>query len=210
VDVDAIQGAAYLSYATRQMFAEALAAYASHSVDLSRPGILDTVHSSTDAMAVALSARGGYLADFGTVRAGPIAGITYVRSRVDGYTETGDDLLTFKVGEQTLDSLTFNMGLRFLAPFRASGSVIVPYLNVLLEHQFGDQTHTLTASLTQASSLPILTPITDFDTRTYGRVEGGVTFELGPQLSATINAASTFARDDARDYYINAGLNYRF
>jgi uncharacterized protein YhjY with autotransporter beta-barrel domain/phospholipase/lecithinase/hemolysin len=212
IDVDATQGAAYLSYATRNVFAEALAGYAAQDVDLSRPGVLpgDRVRSSTDATAVAAAARGGYLFDFGRVRAGPIAGVTYIHSRVDGYTEGGDQLLTYSVSDQTLDSVTGNLGLRLLAPFQAGGRVVVPYLNVLLEHQFGDHERTLTASLTQAPLLPILTSISDFDPRTYGRVEGGVTFELAPALSATVNAATTFDRDSARDFYVNAGFNYHF
>ncbi|HEY1245468.1 MAG TPA: autotransporter domain-containing protein [Hyphomicrobiaceae bacterium] len=210
IDVNAVQGAAYLSYATRNAFAEALAAYGSHDVDLSRPGILDPVRSSTDATSVAAAVRGGYLFDVGALRAGPIAGLTYLHTRLDGYEESGDPLLTFKVSSQTLDSVAFNLGLRFLAPFQAGGSTVVPYLNVMLEQQFGDPTRTLTASLSQAPLLPILTPIANFEDSTYGKVEGGVTFQLGPALSATVNAATTFARSDERDFYVNAGLNYRF
>jgi outer membrane lipase/esterase len=212
VDVDAVQAAAYISYATRNAFADALIAYGSHDLDLSRPGVIpgDFVRSSTDASALALAARTGYLFDFGQLRAGPIAGITYVHTRIGGYTERGDPLLTFKVEEQTVDSLTGNVGLRFLAPFRAGGGVVIPYLNVTLEHQFGDDSHTLTTSLTQAPLLPILSPVAAFDTRTYGLVEGGITFQLGADLSATIAGASTFARDEGEDYRISAGLNVRF
>jgi uncharacterized protein YhjY with autotransporter beta-barrel domain/phospholipase/lecithinase/hemolysin len=210
IDVNATQGAAYLSYATRHAYAEALAAYASHDVDLNRPGILDPVHSSTDATSIAAAVRGGYLFDVGALRAGPIAGLTYLHTRIDGYEESGDPLLTFKVSSQTLDSVAFNLGLRFLAPFQAGGSTVVPYLNVMLEQQFGDPTRTLTASLSQAPLLPILTPIANFEDSTYGKVEGGVTFQLGPAVSATVNAATTFARSDERDFYVNAGLNYRF
>ena len=65
VDLDAIQGAAYLSYATRQLFADALVAYGSHDLGLTRPGVIpgDTIRSSTDAGAFALAARAGYLFD---------------------------------------------------------------------------------------------------------------------------------------------------
>jgi outer membrane lipase/esterase len=212
-DLDAVQGAAYLSYATRQFFAEALAAYGSHDIGLNRPGVIpgDTIRSSTDASSFALAARTGYLFDFGRLRAGPVAGLTYIHSRVGGYTEQGDDLLTFNVSSQTFDSLAANMGIRFLAPFRTSGgNIVIPHLNVLLEHQFGDHTRTLTTSLAQAPLLPIPTTLPNFEDRTYGRIEGGVTFQLGPDLSATVTAGSTFARDDGQDYRVSAGLNYRF
>jgi outer membrane autotransporter protein len=211
VNLDAIQAAAYLSYATRNAFADALIAYGSHDIDLNRAGVIDTIHSSTDAGALALAARAGYLFDLGSLRAGPVAGLTYIHSRVGGYTETGDDLLTFQVSSQTLDSVTGNMGLRFLAPFKAGGgSLVIPHLDVLLEHQFGDHTQTLTTTLVQAPLLPIPTTLPTFNDRTYGRIEGGVTFQLGPDLSASVNAGTTFARDDGQDYRVSAGLNYRF
>ena len=211
VDLDSLQAAAYLSYATKQVFAEVLAAYASHEVDLARPGVIDTIRSNTDASAFALAARGGYLIDFGGLRAGPIAGLTYVHARVGGYTEKGDDLLTFNVEAQTVDSLTGNAGIRFLAPFRSGGGFVVPYLNIMLEHQFGDGARTLTVDQVQTNLyLPIMNSVSNFDTRTYGRIEGGISFELGPQLGAVINAASTFARDEGQDFRVSAGLTYRF
>jgi outer membrane autotransporter protein len=210
-DVSGIQGAVYLSYATRQWFLDLLAAYGSHDLDLARPGITDPVLGSTSASAFALAARAGYLFEFGGVRAGPIAGLTYLHSRIDGYTETGDKNLTLTVSALTLDSFTGSVGIRFLAPFRAGGKLFVPYLNVTLEHRFGDLDQVLTASLTAAPALPpILSPFAAFDARDFGKIEGGLTLELGPELSASISGASTFGRDESHDYRISAGLNYRF
>jgi outer membrane lipase/esterase len=210
IDVDTVQAAAYISYATRQLFAEALVAYGHHDLDLVRPGVLDPVRSSTDASSFAAAARGAYLFDFGGLRAGPIAGLTYIHSRVDGYTEKGDELLTFNVSAQTIDSLVGNMGVQFRTQFLAGGNLVSPFVNITLEHQFGDNTHMMTANLTQAPLLPILTAVPSFDTRTYGRVEGGLTFQMGEDVSATVNAASTFARDEGNDWRISTALNYRF
>jgi outer membrane lipase/esterase len=210
IDVDTLQAAAYISYATPQLFAEALVAFGHHDLDLARPGVLDPVRSSTDANSFAAAARGAYLFDLGNLRAGPIAGLTYIRSRVDGYTETGDELLTFNVSAQTMESLVGNVGVQFRTQFLAGGNLVSPFVNITLEHQFGDNTHTMTANLTQAPLLPILTSVPNFEARTYGRVEGGLTLQMGPDVSATVNAASTFARDEGNDWRISTGLNYRF
>lgn len=210
IAVDAIQAAAYLTYSSKYWFGDALVSYGRHDLDLDRPGIIDWVRSSTDATSFTAAAKGGYLFDFGRLRAGPIAGLTYMRTEVDAYTEQGDPLLTFNASKQTLDTLTGNAGIQFRAPFLVGGRVISPYLNVMVEHQFGDQTRTLTAALTQASLLPILSPVSSFDTRTYGRVEGGVAFDVAPGVSATITGASTFARSDANDFLVSGGLNFRF
>jgi len=211
VDVDTVQAAAYASYATRHWFADALAAVGRHDLDLARPGgVNEVIRGSTDASAVALAARGGYLFDFGRLRAGPIAGLTYIHSKVGGYTEQGDPQLTLNVSAMTVDAVTGNLGVRFLAPFQYGGRFFVPYLNVTVEHQFGDNTQTVSASLTQAPLAPVLTPVPSFDTRTYGKIDGGLTIQMGPEFAATISGSSTFAREEGTDYRISAGLSYRF
>jgi outer membrane autotransporter protein len=211
VDMSAIQGAAYLSYATRHSFLDLLAAFGTHELDLARPGLPAPIHGSTGGTAFALATRAGYLLELGAVRAGPIAGLTWVRSHIDGYTETGDPNLTLTVSSLTLDSVTGSVGIRFLAPFRAGGNLVVSYLNVTLEHQFGDLDHVLVANLASAPALPpILSAFAAFDARDYGKIEGGLTLELGPELSTSLGGASTFGRGDSTDFRLSAGLNWRF
>ena len=211
VGADVIHGAAYLSYATSAWFVDALAAYGAIDLDLARPGTSETVRGSTSGGAWAAAARGGYLFDFGKVRAGPIAGLTYVHARIDGYAETGNDLSAMIVGGQTVDSLTGSAGLRFLAPFQAGGTLFVPYVNVTLEHHFGSDTAELTTGLAgSGGTQPLTVSFPAFGARDYGKVEGGLTVELAPEASVSLSGASTFARDDGHDYRVSAGLSYRF
>jgi outer membrane autotransporter protein len=110
-----------------------------------------------------------------------------------------------------VESLTGSAGVRFLAPFHAGGSLFVPYLNVTLEHQFGDDTAELTTSLAgSGGTQPVTVSFPTFGARDYGKVEGGLTVELAPEASVSLSGASTFARDDGYDYRLSAGLNYRF
>jgi uncharacterized protein YhjY with autotransporter beta-barrel domain len=205
IGADSVQVAAYLSYATKAWFVDALAAYGAVDLDMARMDY--QVHSSTNAAVLALATRGGYLFDFGKVRAGPIAGLSYVYGRYDAYTETGPADLISTVGTQTVETIVGSAGVRFLAPFQASGHLFVPYLNVTLEHQFGSATQTL--NLTQAGvPFPVSFPV--FDARDYGKVEGGITIELAPEAAISISGASTFAREDGNDFRISTGLNYRF
>jgi outer membrane lipase/esterase len=212
IGANVVHGAAYLSYATRAWFVDALAAYGAIDLDLARPGANDAVvRGSTSGGAWAAAARGGYLFDFGKVRAGPIAGLTYVHARIDGYAETGPADVAMSVGEQTVDSLTGSAGVRFLAPFQAGGTLFVPYLNVTLEHHFGDGTAELTAGLAgSGGTQPLTVSFPTFGARDYGKVEGGLTIEFAPETSVSVSGASTFARDDGQDYRVSAGLNYRF
>ena len=52
---------------------------------------------------------------------GPIAGLSYTFADIQGYTETGDSLLTMMVNAQNVDSLTGNAGLQMRVPFQLWG-----------------------------------------------------------------------------------------
>jgi outer membrane lipase/esterase len=211
IGADVFHGAAYLSYSTRAWFVDALAAYGVVDLDLSRPGVGETVRSTTTGSAWAAAARTGYLFDFGKLRAGPVAGLTYVHASVDGDTESGDDPSALVVGDQTVDSLTSSLGVRFLAPFQANGSIFVPYLNVTWEHQFGDDAVEVTTGLAAPGAQNTSLSFPTFGSSDFGKIEGGLTVELTPGASVNLSGGSTFARDDGgEDYRFSAGLNYRF
>jgi uncharacterized protein YhjY with autotransporter beta-barrel domain len=209
VGVSSAQVAAYLSYATKQVFLDALVAYGASDLAVRRPVIAQVVRSSTDANALLAVIRGGYLFDLGKLRVGPIAGLTYVHGRIDGYTETGAPDLVYTVSTQSFDLLTGSAGVRFLAAFQASGYLVVPYLNVTWEHQLGDSTQSFSATLVQPGALPISLSYPVFDARDFGKIEGGVTIELAPWTTLMLGGASTFA-SDGHDFRVSAGLSFRF
>jgi len=130
--IDAYQFAAYGSYASTNWFGDALAAYGRQQYALDRLGVIDTLHGSTHADVFTVAARGGYLVDFGAVRAGPIAGITYTHAVIQGYTETGDDLLTMIVDRQAIDALTAALHRQEAGvPLSARAMVAVPIMSAV-------------------------------------------------------------------------------
>jgi outer membrane lipase/esterase len=210
VDVKAVQAAAYLSYATKAWFIDALVGYGRHDLDMARPDSGQLLRSSPDGNVLAAAVRGAYLFDLGGVRVGPIAGLTFVRSHLEGYTEAGTSQLALAVASQTVDTATASAGVRILAPFVAGGKAVVPYLNVTLEHEVGERARTLSASFAVQPQQPVFSAVPNFHAPTYGKIEGGVTLQLDDSLSATVGAASTFAREEGFDYRITAGLSYKF
>jgi outer membrane autotransporter protein len=211
LDISATQLAIYLSYATRLWFADALVSYGRYDLDTARPGLTSLVHGRTEGDVFALVARGGYLFELGGVRAGPIAGLSFARTTVDSYTETGDPQVAMHVGSQTADAVIGSVGVRFLEPFQAEGKVVIPYLNITMEHQLGGSAHGINVGLAQATGdPPIVVAAPNFDTRTYGKIEGGLTLHLSPNFSASVSGASTFARDEGNDFRVSAGMSYRF
>ncbi|MCY1280993.1 outer membrane autotransporter barrel domain protein [compost metagenome] len=210
LDDQATQLAGYLSYYDGRWFADALLGYGRHDLDLDRRGVLQPVSGSTDADTFGAALRGGYLFDFGGFRAGPVLGFQYSRAKVDGYREGGDPLLAYRVDGQTLKSKTGEAGVQLRAPFAVGGQALEGYLNLTWQHEFGDKTRSLTTTLAQAPLLPIRTEVSDFESRDYGVIGGGVSLGLGDNLSLVLSASSTFGRDDGRQYQVGTALDYRF
>lgn len=210
VDDQAFQLAGYLSYYDGGWFGDALLGYGRHDLDLDRRGVLYPVSGSTDADTFGATLRGGYLFDLGGLRVGPLLGLRYSRTEVDGYRERGDALLAYRVDGQTLTSKTGEAGVQLRTPFHVAGRAMEGYLNLTWQHEFGDRNRTLTTTLEQAPLLPIRTSVDDFESRDHGVIGGGVSLALSDNLSVALSASTTFAGDDGHPYQVGTSLDYRF
>ena len=204
-NINSYQLAAYSSFTGANLFSDALIAYGRHDFTLDREGVIDVVHGSTSADTFAAAARTGYLFDAGPVRVGPIAGLYYTRADIQGYTETGDSLLTMMVNEQNVDSLTGNAGLQMRVPFQLWGDLYSPFVNITAEQDLLGSSRVITTTQVTAPLLPVLTPVPS-DGGTYGKIAAGVAARLGGTVSATVNAETTFARDGGNDFVVSGGI----
>ncbi len=203
--IDSYQLAGYSSFTGANLFSDALIAYGRHDYTLDREGVIDVIHGSTSADTFTAAARAGYLVDAGPVRVGPIAGISYTRAGIQGYTESGDSLLTMMVGEQNVDSLTGDAGLQLRFPFELHGDLYSPFVNVTAEQDLLGSNRVITTTQVTAPLLPVLTPVPG-ETRTYGKIAAGLTARIGGTVSATVNAETTFARDGGNDLVVSGGI----
>lgn len=210
IKADDYQFGAYASLDYPDWFADAAAHYDRGNYRLDRPGVVDTIRGETHADSYGAALRAGWLAAGETVRFGPLAGLAYTRSNIASYTETGDPLLTFAVGRQSLDALTGSAGVQLRVPVLLGGHAMSPYLNLTVEHEFLDGNRTLLATETQSPDLPIYTPIEGEGHETYGKLQAGVSAALDESLSLVFGAASTFARSGSYDVAGNVGLAWRF
>ncbi len=207
--INSFQFAGYGSFTDINWFADALVAYGHHHYDLDRQGVIDLVRGTTGADTFTAAGRAGYLVDAGPVRIGPIAGLAYTRAVVQPYTETGDILITMAVDRQALDNLTGDAGLQLRFPFVLGTGLYSPFINVTAEHDFLGSGRTVTTTQVTTPLLPVLTAIPD-RARTYGRVAAGIAAIISGNVSATVNASTTFARDGGNDAAVSSGIKVAF
>ena len=211
-DLDSVNFGAYASLAYPNFFADLTLAYAINNYDLSRTGIVSpfvdgiplNTSADTDGNSFVADFRTGYLFRSGAFGIGPVAGLTYSHVTVDGYTKSGDSLLTMNVDEQTLESLTGSIGVQF----RYKGESFEPYVAVTLEKEFmGDRSYEF--ALTSA---PLVVNSVDVgqEEDPFGRVRAGLKMHISDAITGSIDGNATFGREFGDDYAVSGSLKYRF
>jgi len=210
-DANSYQFGVYGAWANAHFFAQGLATVGHQDYRNTRPGVVDTVTSNPDGTTFVVAGKAGYLFDAGKTQLGPIGGLTYARATVNGYTESGDPVLTLNVGGQTEEALIGSVGVQFRAPFVVNGRIINPYLNLTAEDDFIGNGRVIQFDATSAPLIVNNWMIPNgMSQNVYGRVATGVVAPVWANVSLTANLSRTFARQGGDDFYGTGGLKISF
>ena len=196
---------AYGSVDSGPLFGQAYAGYGRDRNRITRTGVIDDLGASPNGNHVTAGAKGGYLVPLGAARIGPVVALDYAHAKVDGYTESGDPVLTLNVGGQSAKSLTGQLGIEV----RADLPGIRPYAALTAEHEFSGDHRAIRFAQTDA---PIIVNSWDVsrDKETYARVSVGAAATLLGATSVDAAVTSTFGRDGGRDVAGHVGLRASF
>ena len=202
---------AYGAWTNANFFAQALATFGWQNYRNSRPGVVDTISSNPDGTSFVAAGKIGYLFDIGEAQVGPIGSLIYARGRVNGFTETGDPVLTLTVGQQVAEALIGSVGAQFRFPFWVNGRLISPYLNLTVDNDFIGNGRTIQFD---ATSAPLIinnwTIPNGTSQHVYGRLAGGVVAPITDTVALTINVSQTLGRQGGNDFYGAGGLKISF
>jgi outer membrane lipase/esterase len=210
-EANAYQIGAYGAWANAHFFAQGLATFGWQNYRNVRPGVVDTITSNPDGTSFVVAGKVGYLFDAGKSQIGPIGGLTYARARVNGYTESGDPVLTLNVGQQTAETLIGSVGAQFRFPFLVSGRMINPYINLTADDDFIGNGRIIQFGATSAPLIVNSWMVPNATSQhVYGRVAAGVVAPVADTIAMTANVSQTFARQGGNDFYGNGGLKISF
>ena len=141
--------------------------------------MIDTIHARPDGKTVTAGGKAGFLAGFGGLSVGPVVSVDYARAKIEGYTESGDPVLTLNVGAQKADSLLGNAGLELRGNFSSGGLAVSPYAAVTAERELQGDGRIVRYSETAAPTIvnSFAEPRRSRDT--HGRVTAGASLALG-------------------------------
>ena len=210
-DVNSYQLGIYGAWADTHFFAQGLATFGWQNFRNTRPGVVDIITSNPDGNTFLAGGKFGYLFDAGKSQVGPIGGLTYARARVNGYTESGDPVLTLNVGPQTAEALVASAGVQFRIPFVVNGRVINPYINLTAEDDLIGNGRIIQFGATSAPLIINNWAIPNGTSQqVYGRVAGGVVAPVTDRVALTVNLSRTLGHQGGDDFYGTGGLKVSF
>ncbi len=209
-EANAIQLGLYGGCAGPAAFVEGYAGYGWLDFENEREALIDQIEGETDGTALTAGAKAGYLFGLGGWRVGPVLGLQYARTELDGYTETGDPVLTLTVGDQDAEALVGSAGVEARGDWDVGGLAIRPYASLTAERDFEGDGRIVRYAGTASPTIVNSFVLPERDDDTYGRIAGGADIELVGSLSLQVTAATSFARDGGEDLFGMLGLKAGF
>jgi outer membrane lipase/esterase len=210
-DIDSYQFGLYGGWTSANFFAQGISIVGFQNYHNIRPGVFDPISSSPDGTTLAVGGKVGQLFNFAEVRAGPIAGLIYGRTRVDNYTESGDAALTLNVGKQTKEALVVSAGAQFRFPVTLPAFKLEPFINLTAESDLKGDSRLIQYGATSAPIIVNTLTIHDGNSQNvYGRIAGGVSGAIDSRMSVQIFANSTLGRRGGDNYGGQGALKIAF
>ncbi len=166
--------------------------------------ILGNAEGDTLGFEFQASLGGGYDFTFDNITIGPRAGIHYLRTELDGFTETGNPL-ALSYEDQVEDSLTTTVGLQASVAISTTIGVIVPQASAEYVHEFLNDRRTIDA--VGAGGVPV-SFVTDPPDRDYFNIGGGVVFVLPDGISPFLSYSAQVANRFEELHTVTAGVRF--
>jgi len=186
------------------------ASYTRHSIDTSRtvsfPGLTETLKASYDAGTAQAFVETGYKVEMGRVAFEPFAGLAYVSTSTDGFTETGGSAALTST-DKSFDSTTTTLGLRAASDVNLGDAKATVRGGLGWRHAFGDVTPASTVAFAAGGdSFTVYgAPIA----RDALLIEAGLDFAITPKANLGLSYNGQIA-NGARDHGVKASLGVKF
>jgi outer membrane lipase/esterase len=206
----AIQIGAYAKFEMGGAFAEGYAGMGWLNYDVRRTAVIDEIEADTDGTSIVAGAEAGYLFPMGGLSLGPVIGVQYAKAKLDGYTESGDPVLTLNVGDQRASELVGYAGVEAEFELDMGGLSVEPFVKLLAEKELDSSHREIRYALTAAPTIVNRFNLEEGQDDVYARVEGGASFELGAGIALQMQASATLEHPEHDEFSGFLGLKIGF
>ncbi len=210
-DFTAAAFATYLGYRKDEMWIDLSGAGSWENYDLARnTGFVQrpTAIGNPNGNSFYAALDGGVnLMSEGAVNIGPIAGVRYLRSNVDAYTETAAEMFNTISAKQRNNGVIGTIGAQASGGFVSGNTAFSPHLRVAYENELKKLNHTV--SITNGvGQIRMITG--GSGNRDHVLVSAGVNIQAGPSLAFSVDYNGTVSRSDGKDNSVVGRVVYSF
>ena len=212
VDIKGYSVSLYSNYAQDNFYLSTVLGYGGNDYLFRRQTNYDnrTAVANTEGNQFTVSLNGGYVAKSNNVSYGPTVGLRYNQANINGYTETGANSLNMKVNDQQINSLILSVGAQAsVAINTGKDSKIVPNIRASYEHEFANDSRTITTELVSQPGIPIRAGTNNPD-RDYVKLGAGAQMQFSKNFSGALDYETILGRNDFSDNLIKGELRYQF
>jgi outer membrane lipase/esterase len=209
-EANSLQLGGYGAFGIAGGFIQAYAGYGWNEHDIERAGVVSELEADPDGDHFIAGGKGGYLMPLGTVRVGPVIALDYAKAKVDGYTETGDPVLTLNVDSLTYKSLRGSVGLEVRGDFEGGGAQLRPFVAAMIEKDFTGDERTVRFSQTSAPTIVNSFALEDASKDAYGRMSLGFSAAVLSSLSVDVAGSATVGKDQGEETSAQVGFRFAF
>ncbi|HEX8525772.1 autotransporter domain-containing protein [Allosphingosinicella sp.] len=195
VEADGWQGGVYAGWSGGSAFVQGYAGIGALDFEIERDAVIDEIEASPSGNTLTAGAQAGFLLPFDNMRIGPVVGVRYARAEIDGYTETGDPVLTLNVSDQRLDTLTGSAGIEARGDHMMGGLSVQPFVSAAFEREFEGNERTILYAGTASPEIVNSWELPGRPHDTYGRLSGGVNLRLVGSVTLQVQATTTIEQE---------------
>ncbi len=154
--------------------------------------------------------EGGYnLAPWHGVALTPQLGLSYNDAALQGYTDSGDPLLTQQVSSQGYQEILATTGFTASTGLAVGPLWLVPFASAAAQIHLSNQGASFTSSFTDE---PVVTQTNSYPTQppAWALLGAGVSASLGNQLTASIAIDTTAFKNNGNAFFGSGSLNWQF
>ncbi|WP_020682762.1 autotransporter outer membrane beta-barrel domain-containing protein [Marinobacterium rhizophilum] len=197
---------AYLGYASLDYKSTRNISYELVSDDVLLGTVSEVANGKTDGDQWFGGINLGYDRAYGQWTLSPKASIDFIETDIDGYAESGGGGLAQSYRDQSISSLTTNIGVQVSYALSRSWGVLLPQAQVHYIHEFDDDARTLTSSFVDDANATSLSYSTDNPDRNYFTAGIGATAVLANGVMPFIDYQSLLGHDFLDEQVITIGV----
>ena len=207
---DAWQIGAYGKFGVGGAELEAYAGYGWLDYKIRRRAVIDEINAETDGTSFVAGGEASYMFNMSKLKIGPVVGLQYARAEIDGFTEGGDPVLTLNVSDQKASEFVGFAGAAAEFEVEVGGLSVQPFVKLLAEKELDSSGRDILYANTSAPTIVNTWELEESERDVYGRIEGGVSFELVSAISLELQASATFEHPERDEFSGFAGFKIGF